>query len=119
MAEAATAVTRSCTRDTDRISDPPRVTGPRACPPSPHSSPHPLALHAQTMSGQAAAANVTGQTAQQRCVSPVTGVYDAALTFVISTCSGILIKLLIFAAALAIAPVSSYFLSKDYLWDGV
>ncbi|KZT71579.1 hypothetical protein DAEQUDRAFT_724113 [Daedalea quercina L-15889] len=49
------------------------------------------------MSGQAAPANVTGQAAQQ---------------------SGILIKLLIFAAALAIAPVSSYFLSKDYLWDG-
>ncbi|KAI0729353.1 hypothetical protein C8Q72DRAFT_829198 [Fomitopsis betulina] len=49
------------------------------------------------MSGQAAAANITSQTAQQ---------------------SGILIKLLLFAAALAIAPVSSYFLSKQYLWDG-
>ncbi|KAH9938561.1 uncharacterized protein B0H18DRAFT_967781 [Fomitopsis serialis] len=49
------------------------------------------------MSGQVAAANVAGQAARQ---------------------SGILVKLLIFAAALATAPISSYFLSKDYLWDG-
>lgn len=31
---------------------------------------------------------------------------------------GVLVKLLIFSAALAIAPVASYFLSKDYLWEG-
>ncbi|EPT02748.1 hypothetical protein FOMPIDRAFT_1047484 [Fomitopsis schrenkii] len=49
------------------------------------------------MSEQAAAANITGQTAQQ---------------------SGILIKLLFFAAALAVAPVSAYFFTKDYIWNG-
>ncbi|KAI0921314.1 hypothetical protein AcW1_004669 [Taiwanofungus camphoratus] len=32
--------------------------------------------------------------------------------------SGVLIKLLIFSIALAVAPISTYFLSKDYLWDG-
>ncbi|CCM04820.1 uncharacterized protein FIBRA_07013 [Fibroporia radiculosa] len=31
---------------------------------------------------------------------------------------GIFAKLLVFAALLAIAPIASYFLSKDYLWDG-
>lgn len=35
-----------------------------------------------------------------------------------STRSGILIKLLFFAAALAVAPVSAYFFTKDYIWNG-
>ncbi|KAH9940584.1 hypothetical protein B0H21DRAFT_824796 [Amylocystis lapponica] len=30
----------------------------------------------------------------------------------------ILLKLLIFSAALAIAPVASFFLSKKHIWDG-
>ncbi|TBU38061.1 hypothetical protein BD309DRAFT_972693 [Dichomitus squalens] len=31
---------------------------------------------------------------------------------------GVLGKLLIFALSLGIVPISSYFLSRDYLWDG-
>ena len=33
-------------------------------------------------------------------------------------CRGVLAKLLIFALSLGIVPISSYFLSRDYLWDG-
>ncbi|KZT12806.1 uncharacterized protein LAESUDRAFT_16935 [Laetiporus sulphureus 93-53] len=49
------------------------------------------------MSEQAASTQIADQTASQ---------------------SGVLAKLLIFSAALAVAPIASYFLSKDYLWDG-
>ncbi|KAI1796282.1 hypothetical protein LXA43DRAFT_1178269 [Ganoderma leucocontextum] len=31
---------------------------------------------------------------------------------------GVLVKLIIFALSLGILPISSYFLSRDYLWDG-
>ncbi|KAH9846932.1 hypothetical protein C2E23DRAFT_850562 [Lenzites betulinus] len=31
---------------------------------------------------------------------------------------GVLAKLIIFALSLGIVPLSSYFLSRDYLWDG-
>ncbi|KAI0082581.1 hypothetical protein K474DRAFT_1703072 [Panus rudis PR-1116 ss-1] len=31
---------------------------------------------------------------------------------------GVLVKLLIFAISLAVVPISSYFLSEKYLWDG-
>ncbi|KIP12676.1 hypothetical protein PHLGIDRAFT_17491 [Phlebiopsis gigantea 11061_1 CR5-6] len=31
---------------------------------------------------------------------------------------GVLLKLILFTAALAIAPLSSYFLSQQYLWNG-
>ncbi|KAI0832531.1 hypothetical protein BC628DRAFT_1414821 [Trametes gibbosa] len=31
---------------------------------------------------------------------------------------GVLVKLIIFALSLGIVPLSSYFLSRDYLWDG-
>jgi len=30
----------------------------------------------------------------------------------------LLLKLLIFSAALAIAPIATYFLSKDHMWNG-
>ena len=33
-------------------------------------------------------------------------------------CRGVLAKLLIFALSLGVVPISSYFLSRDYLWDG-
>ncbi|GJE84428.1 VMA21 domain-containing protein [Phanerochaete sordida] len=49
------------------------------------------------MSERAAVANVTAQTAEQ---------------------GGVLFKLLLFSAALAIAPLSSYFLSLNYVWNG-
>ncbi|PCH41269.1 hypothetical protein WOLCODRAFT_118552 [Wolfiporia cocos MD-104 SS10] len=49
------------------------------------------------MSAQAAVGKLTADTAQQ---------------------GGVLAKLLIFTAALAVAPIASYFLSKDYMWDG-
>ncbi|OBZ76914.1 Vacuolar ATPase assembly integral membrane protein vma-21 [Grifola frondosa] len=31
---------------------------------------------------------------------------------------GVLIKLILFSLTLAIAPLSSYFLSRDYVWNG-
>ncbi|GBE79736.1 hypothetical protein BKA93DRAFT_758484 [Sparassis latifolia] len=31
---------------------------------------------------------------------------------------GVLIKLILFSLSLAVAPLSAYFLSKDYLWAG-
>ncbi|KAI0638290.1 hypothetical protein C8Q77DRAFT_1153954 [Trametes polyzona] len=50
------------------------------------------------MSEQAAVGKLTAQTAEQS--------------------GGVLAKLIIFALSLGILPLSSYFLSRDYLWDG-
>ncbi|KAI0750910.1 hypothetical protein C8Q80DRAFT_1352011 [Daedaleopsis nitida] len=50
------------------------------------------------MSGQAAPGKIIAQQAEQQ--------------------GGILAKLIIFALALGIVPISSYFLSRDYLWAG-
>ncbi|RDX55732.1 hypothetical protein OH76DRAFT_1397131 [Lentinus brumalis] len=50
------------------------------------------------MSGQAAPGELVAQPAEQQ--------------------GGVLVKLIIFALALGGVPISAYFLSRDYLWEG-
>lgn len=70
------------------------------------------------MSGQAAPAHVMAQTADQGCVAVHCLSESDSSSYVGRVCSGVLFKLSVFTAALAIAPLSSYYLSLNHIWNG-
>lgn len=72
--------------------------------------------HTTTMSEQAAVGKVTAQTVEQGYVPfpHVSNPTDDGCT----SCRSALAKLLAFSIALGVVPLSSYFLSQKYLWNG-